>query len=62
MGIEQYLIQLVCLGILIWFASKRAYDIGVREGAAHTVDKLHKMKIISYDDEGNIKPNPFFDA
>ena len=60
--IEQYLIQLIDPGILLCFGSKRAYNIGVREGAAHTVDKLHKMKIISYDNEGNIKPNPFFDA
>ena len=33
---------------------------GIREGAARTVNKLHEMKVICYDNEGNIKPNPFF--
>jgi len=59
---EMFFIQLICLGILIWYSSKRAYKLGLREGASNTIDKLHEAKIISYDNMGNIRPNPFFDA
>tara|TARA_E500000318_G_scaffold100623_1_gene103448 strand:- start:540 stop:725 length:186 start_codon:yes stop_codon:yes gene_type:complete len=59
---DLHVIQLICLGILLYGCGKQSYKQGMRDGAAHTVDKLHEAKIISYDDKGNIKPNPFFDA
>tara|TARA_B100000963_G_C22577269_1_gene649070 strand:- start:1228 stop:1410 length:183 start_codon:yes stop_codon:yes gene_type:complete len=60
--VEYFLIQLFCLAILIGAASYNAYKIGVRTGTSGTIDKLHELKIISYDNKGNIVPNPFFDA
>lgn len=51
--------------ILILFTIACAYfsfNAGVKDGAARTVDKLHEAKIICYDNKGNIRPNPFFDA
>jgi hypothetical protein len=56
------MLELVIFVICLAGASYQAFRIGVREGSARTVDKLHKMKIISYDQVGNIRPNPFFDA
>jgi hypothetical protein len=59
---EYYLIQFICLCLLIAGCAYRSYNLGIREGASRTVDKLHEAKIICYDNKGNIKPNPFFDA
>ena len=39
-----------------------SYKIGRRDGAESLMVVLHKQKIICYDDKGNVKPNPFFDA
>ena len=33
---------------------------GVRSGAENTIDVLHENKVISFDNKGNIIPNPFF--
>lgn len=38
-----------------------SYKIGVREGSTRMIDKLHEIGVIRYDEEGRIKPNPFFD-
>lgn len=48
-------IILCCIGCA-W----SSYKIGLREGASNMLDLLHLQKIIAYDNEGNIKPNPFF--
>ena len=56
------MLELIIFVICLAGASYQAYRIGIREGAAKTVDKLHYLKIISYDEKGNIRPNPFFDA
>ena len=52
---EYFLIQLFCLAVLIGAASYNAYKIGVRTGTSGTIDKLHELKIISYDNKGNIE-------
>jgi|TARA_E500000178_G_scaffold305310_1_gene316694 hypothetical protein len=52
---------LLYAGILI-ICAQQAYTIGIREGAERTVTRLHKEKIIRFDNTGQIKPNPFFDA
>lgn len=39
-----------------------SYKIGVREGSTRMIDKLHEIGVIRYDEEGRIKPNPFFDS
>jgi len=43
-------------------ASWRAWQLGIREGAARTVDKLHEKRIIRFDHKGDIRPNEWFDA
>jgi hypothetical protein len=37
-----------------------SYKIGVREGSERMIDKLHEIGVITYDEKGRIKPNPFF--
>jgi len=37
-----------------------SYKIGLREGASNMLDLLQKQKIIAYDNEGNVRPNPLF--
>lgn len=37
-----------------------SYKIGVREGSEKMIDKLHEIGVITYDEDGRIKPNPFF--
>lgn len=56
MGIEYFII----MGFCIAGASLQAYKIGVKTGSENTIDVLHEQKIISYDHEGNIVPNPYF--
>lgn len=53
-----YLIFIFCLSGASW----QAYKTGLEKGSIDTVDKLHRAKIISYDDQGNIVPNPFFNT
>lgn len=36
------------------------YKIGISEGIEICLIKLAEQKIISLDNKGNIKPNPFF--
>jgi hypothetical protein len=37
------------------------YKIGIKEGAEICLIKLTEQKIISLDNKGNIKPNPFWE-
>jgi len=39
----------------------KCYQDGVKKGAENALIILHRKKIICYDNEGNIKPNPFFE-
>lgn len=59
---EYYIIQIVCLAILLIGCGKHSYKLGLKDGANKTVDMLREAKIICHDDQGNIKPNPFFDS
>jgi len=34
---------------------------GIRTGAERAVTKLHELKIIAFDNVGNVKPNPFYE-
>ena len=43
-------------GYLCW----ASYREGLKEGAERVIQVLHEKKIISYDDTGQIYPNPFF--
>lgn len=56
MDILLYAILVIILAACSW----RSYTIGLREGANNMLDLLQHQKIISYDNEGNIRPNPLF--
>lgn len=54
---------LIVLGCLIgsnYSSYKIAYKDGVRSGAETTIDMLHENRVISFDNKGNIVPNPYF--
>jgi len=46
--------------ILIIGVGWSSYKIGIREGSEKMIDKLHEIGVITYDEKGRIKPNPFF--
>ena len=48
------------LFILIIGVGWSSYNIGIREGSEKMIDKLHEIGVITYDEKGRIKPNPFF--
>ncbi len=54
--------SIVIIILAVAGASYRAYQIGIRQGADQCVEKLREMKIIAYDNKGNIVPNKWFDA
>lgn len=55
---EYFLIFAICMAGATW----TAYNQGVRQGTETMLEILHEQKIIRFDDKGNIRPNPFFDA
>jgi len=56
MEIGQFLIvSLLCGAACVHF-----YRQGLREGAERCIRVLHEQKVISYDSDGEIYPNPFF--
>lgn len=52
----EYVIAILIMAGCAW----SSYRVGVREGAARTVDKLHDARIIAYNHKGDIVPNKFF--
>jgi hypothetical protein len=56
------LLELTIFCICLIGASWRAWQLGIREGASRTINKLHQHKIIRYDHKGDIRPNEWFDA
>lgn len=59
---EYYIIQILCLSILLIGCGRHSYKLGLKDGATNALSRLHEAKIISYDNMGNIRPNPFFDS
>tara|TARA_B100000927_G_scaffold266416_1_gene239808 strand:+ start:498 stop:686 length:189 start_codon:yes stop_codon:yes gene_type:complete len=54
---------IISLGVLIgsnYGSYKIGRQEGLRSGAENTIDVLHENKVISFDNKGNIIPNPFF--
>jgi len=49
-------IQYFLFFILLMGCGYSSYKIGMKEGAANTVDILHSLKIISYNERGDITP------
>ena len=53
-------INFILISLACGFACHYAYKLGIKEGAERTVKLLHKEKVISYDSDGQIYPNPFY--
>lgn len=60
MDIALYLIFALCIGGCSYQAYKIGYHEGVRSGAEGALETLHEQKVISFDNKGNIVPNPYF--
>lgn len=58
MEISSFIIFTICLFGCSYYSRKE----GLKVGAEETINRLHQAKIISYDDKGNIVPNPFYNA
>lgn len=54
------LVGIICLIGSNYGSYKIGHNEGVRAGAESTVEILHDNKVISFDNKGNIVPNPFF--
>ena len=50
----------ILISIATGFACHLAWKEGIKEGVNRSLQVLHKNKIIAYDSEGEIYPNPFF--
>jgi hypothetical protein len=55
-----YIIFFVCVICCGWSSYKIGHKDGVRSGAESTIDMLHENRVISFDNKGNIIPNPYF--
>ena len=55
---EYFIVFAICMAGASW----TAYHQGVRQGTETMLEILHEQKIIAFDEQGNIKPNPFFDS
>ena len=53
-------INFILISLACGFACHYAYKLGIKEGAERTIKVLHEEKVISYDSEGQIYPNPFY--
>tara|TARA_B100000287_G_C20618548_1_gene775039 strand:- start:679 stop:873 length:195 start_codon:yes stop_codon:yes gene_type:complete len=52
------------IGLLIAFGAGfgyHMYRIGMRAGAEGMIDKLRELKVIAWDNKGNVRPNPFWE-
>ena len=52
--------EYLILAVEISVAAYQSFQIGKREGAERTIQKLHEKKIISVDRGGEISPNMFY--
>ena len=52
--------EYLILAVVISVAAYQSFQIGIREGAERTIQKLHEKKIISVDRGGEISPNMFY--
>jgi len=54
----EFLIGIIVVSGAAW----SSYKIGRKDGAEKLLTILQKQKIICYDENGHIKPNPFYNA
>jgi len=64
MGVEIYHMETWHTIILIIFGGAfgwHMYRVGMRAGAEGMINKLRELKVISYDNRGHVRPNPFWE-
>lgn len=54
------ILMYITLAIITAACAWTSYGLGRKDGAGAMIDILHEQKIISYDETGNIVPNPFY--
>lgn len=52
--------QIIVIGLFLGYLAWQCWKQGIRTGAERAVEQLHRMKIIAFDNRGNVKPNPFW--
>jgi len=52
--------EFAVLAIVVITSGYSSYRIGLREGAGNMLDLLQQQRIIQYDKDGNITPNPYY--
>jgi len=53
-------VTFVLISVCTGYACHYAYKQGINEGVNRSLKILHNQKIIAYDSQGEIYPNPFF--
>tara|TARA_Y100000114_G_C11649198_1_gene273287 strand:+ start:46 stop:216 length:171 start_codon:yes stop_codon:yes gene_type:complete len=56
------MIFILCLAGCSWQSYAIGKKNGLTEGTEKALEILHEQKIISFDEKGNIVPNPFFNS
>jgi len=54
------MIEFIVFGFCVVGAGYQAFNIGIREGAERALARLRDDKIITFDRNGHIRPNPFY--
>lgn len=57
-----FIIFILCLAGCSWQSYTIGKKNGLTEGTEKALEILHEQKIISFDEKGNIVPNPFFNG
>ena len=60
MDIIFYVLFAICIAGCSYQSYKIGHHDGVRTGAEGALETLHEQKVISFDNKGNIVPNPYF--
>tara|TARA_B100000902_G_scaffold296530_1_gene283534 strand:+ start:1730 stop:1918 length:189 start_codon:yes stop_codon:yes gene_type:complete len=60
MDIGIFIVFAICIAGCSYQAYKIGWQDGVRTGAEGALETLHEQKVISFDNKGNIVPNPYF--
>ena len=60
MDLGLYFLFAICIMGCSYQGYKLGHKDGVRTGAEGALETLHEQKVISFDNKGNIVPNPYF--
>ena len=55
-----FIIFIICTFGCAWQSYGIGKKVGLEEGTEKALEILHENKVISFDEKGNIVPNPYF--